>query len=120
MAKSKRTTEEKMEQNAPQQAVLIEVENIAFKGRQLLYDVVKKELGERGIELSIATFSRCCIEASAQQFVPCLLKSAAKTRFSEERLVSDIVDAIRKAFTGRVKIEPVSRTSSGLPLRERC
>ena len=106
MAKSKKTTEEKTEQNTPQQAVLIEVENIAFRGRQILYEAVKKEFGERDIELSVATFSRCCIESSPQQFVPCLLKSAAKTRFSEERLVSDITDAISKAFRGSIKVEP--------------
>jgi mannitol-1-/sugar-/sorbitol-6-/2-deoxyglucose-6-phosphatase len=106
MAKSKKTTEDVTEQNAPQQAILVEVENVAFRGRQILYEAVKKEFGERSIELSVATFSRCCIESSPQQFVPCLLKSAAKTRFSEERLVSDISDAISKAFRGSIKVEP--------------
>ena len=107
MAKQKKTAvEEKVGEAVPRQAILLEIENVAFKGRQLLYDVVKKVLGNRDMDLSVPVFCRYCVHAPAQQFVPSLLKLASKTRLSEERAVADISSALKHALDGSVKVEP--------------
>ena len=88
-----------------QGAILIEMENVAFKGRQLFYDVLKEVLDEKGMKLELETFARYCLDAPARQFVSCLLKCTNKPRLSEDKLLSDILDALRVAMSGKIKVE---------------
>ena len=88
-----------------QGAILIEMENVAFRGRQLFHDVLEKVLNDKGMKLEPEIFSRYCLDAPSRQFVTCLLKSTNKPKLSEDKLLSDILDALKVALNGKLKIE---------------
>ncbi|OGV67489.1 MAG: hypothetical protein A2283_04625 [Lentisphaerae bacterium RIFOXYA12_FULL_48_11] len=99
MVKKKGEVDNVVEQkNVPVRAVLFEMENLAIKGRQLAFDVLKKALADKDIELTLHMFSRYCSQPSVKQFLPLMLKSEAKAKVSEAKLISEISDAINNAF----------------------
>lgn len=110
MAKNKKPTgNEKTKEHSPQSryAILLEIENTALKGRQLLQGVLKKVLGEKGVELDLATFSRYCLDVPIGDFLPHILKAVSKTRLSEEKLLAEITESLKTVLcSSNVKIEP--------------
>lgn len=107
MVKKKSEVENAAEQkNAPNRAVLFEMENLAIKGRQLAFDVLKKSLAEKDITLTLNMFSRYCSQPSVKQFLPLMLKSETKAKVSEAKLISEISEAINNAFvSGSFKLD---------------
>ena len=83
-----------------QRAVLFELENVAVKGRQVVFDVLGSVLADKGIKLTPAMFSRHCHESSLKQFLPALLASEGRTRLSEDKLQEEIAEGIRLSLTG--------------------
>jgi len=110
MAKSKKPAgSEKTKENAPRSryAILLEIENTALKGRQLFQGVLKKTLGEKGVELDLSTFSRYCLDVPTGDSLPRILKAASKTRLSEEKLLAEITESLKTALcSNNVKVEP--------------
>jgi len=100
MAKKKKNAGESVEEqkSIPRQAVLFELENLAIKGRQLVYDVLKKALADKNVELNMNMFSRYCSQPSAKYFLPLMMKMDAKAKAPEPKLITDITDAINNVF----------------------
>lgn len=94
------------QKNTTNQAVLFELENLAIKGRQLVYDVLKKALADNDIALTLNMFSRYCSQPSVKQFIPVMLKMAPKAKVSEAKLIPEISEAINNVFlAGSLKLE---------------
>ena len=88
-------------------AVLFELENFAVKGRQVVFDLLKKILAEENIVLTMSMFARYCSHPSVKHFIPMMLKVEGKTKVSEAKLTPDVTDAITAAFTGgSLKLDP--------------
>ena len=96
---NKEKTKNEINRSVPQGALLFELENIAVKGRQIIYDVLKSVLADKGIELTPNTFSRYCLCPSVKHFLPALLACAKKTQLSENKLLREITEGIRLSFT---------------------
>jgi beta-phosphoglucomutase-like phosphatase (HAD superfamily) len=111
MAKKKVEPEVAVRQNVPNRAILFELENFAAKGRQIVYDVLKKALADKDIELTLNMFSRHCMHPSVKHFLPMMLKVEGKTKVSEAKLVSEVSEEITSVFlSGSLKLDPgVSR-----------
>ncbi|MDD4870838.1 MAG: HAD hydrolase-like protein [Kiritimatiellae bacterium] len=98
------------QKSMPDRAVLFELENFAVKGRQIVSDLLKKILSEKDIELTLNMFSRYCSHPSVKHFLPMMLKMEGKAKVSEAKLMSEITEAITRAFTdSSLKLE------SGVP-----
>lgn len=113
MAKKKKKVAEKKEpapdetdQKRLPRAVLFELENVAIKGRQIIYDVLESVLADKSVKLTQLMFSRYCLGSSPKDFLSVLLKSAGKKRLSEKKLCAEITQGIRLSFTdGTLKLE---------------
>jgi putative hydrolase of the HAD superfamily len=94
------------QKNVPSRAVLFELENFSIKGRQLVFDLLKKILSEKDIELTLNMFSRYCLHPSVKHFLPMMLKMDGKAKVSEAKLISEVTEAITHSFTGNtLKLE---------------
>jgi beta-phosphoglucomutase-like phosphatase (HAD superfamily) len=76
-------------------AILFELENVAIGGRQIVFDVTKKALADKGVKLTPALFSRYCLARPFSQGVGELLESAGKGRVSKDKLAADVVDEVK-------------------------
>ena len=60
------TTPETIEDTTPTIALLFELENIGFQGRQVIYDVLKSVLADKDMALLPVHFSRCCVDKAVE------------------------------------------------------
>ena len=70
--------------------LLIELENVAARGRHVTYDVMKSVLVEKGVKLQPNLFSRYCVDVPLNEGLQDLLKAVEKTRLSTEKLAAEI------------------------------
>jgi beta-phosphoglucomutase-like phosphatase (HAD superfamily) len=106
MPEKKGTSASSRVASAPR-AILFEMEFVALKGRQLIFDMLKKLLADKGIELSPVLFSRYCMSPRVKHFVSILLSTSGKTRFSDAKLVQEINEGVRASLLdGSVKPLP--------------
>ena len=90
----------------PDRAILFELENVAVKGRQIIYDVLKSVLAAKGVEMGRLMFSRYCICLPVKHFFSDLLASAGKTRLSADKLLAEITEGIKLSLTdGSLKLD---------------
>jgi len=95
------------QKTVPNRAVLFELENFAVKGRQMVFDVLKKVFADKDIDLNLGMFSRYCSQPSVKHFLPIMLKMDGKAKVSEPKLIVEVADAIAQVFTdGSIKLEP--------------
>ncbi|MBM4144110.1 MAG: HAD family phosphatase [Lentisphaerae bacterium] len=99
-AKKEAQSVEKTDRKTPSRAILFELEHTAAGGRQILFDVLKSALAERGITLSESEFRRHCVGCPVEEAVAALLKASKKTRLSAEKLVAEISEGITLSFAG--------------------
>jgi len=96
------------DRDEPDRAILFELENVAVKGRQIIYDVLKSVLAAKGVELGPLMFSRYCLHLPVKHFFSDLLKSAEKTRLSADKLLAEITEGIKLSLTdGSLKLDSV-------------
>lgn len=89
----------------PDRALLFELENVAASGRQIVYDVLKSVLAEKGVKMTPIMFSRCCLQPCVKQFLPRLLAVSKKERLSEGKLLTEIERGIDLSFSdGSIKL----------------
>jgi len=81
-------------------AVLFELENFAVKGRDVVFNVLKKILADKDVKLTLGMFSRYCSHPSVKHFLPMMLKMEAKAKVSEPKLITEVGEAITSAFAG--------------------
>jgi len=79
-------------------ALLFEFENITVNGRKIVYDVCKRLLSEKEIDLTPSLFVRYCLRPSADIFLPELLDVVGKKRLSPSKLAAEIDAEIKKAL----------------------
>lgn len=92
-------------------AILIELEGIAFQGHRVFYEAVDGVLKQKGIHVTPHEFVRYCLNISVKEAVKALLKSAGKTRLSEDKVAGEIMKAAAAAFAGKnVKPSPAVET----------
>lgn len=99
MAKKKHpevTVEEKGE-TVCAKALLFELENVAVKGRGLVYDVLSGILEGKGLEFSHGMFCKHCLYPPVKHFIPQIL-SLNKSRLSEDKLGAELCEAIKLIF----------------------
>lgn len=105
-AADKKSAVDKTDQEQPQTAVLLELENVAVNGRQIIYDVFKSVLADKTMKLTPLMFSRYCLDPSSKDFLQALLEVMGKKRLSHEKLLAEITQGIKLSFTdGTVKLE---------------
>jgi len=86
------------EPEKPKKALLFELDNVALKGRELLYDVLSGILEEKGVDFSFGHFCKYCLHPPAKNYIPTLLHKSGKTRLSEEKLVGEVTEAVKLMF----------------------
>lgn len=86
--------------------LLFELENVAVRGRAVLYEVVKSALAERDAELTPLLFTRHCLDASPAAFSERLLDAVGKQRSSADKLADDITKGMALSLSdGAVQID---------------
>lgn len=96
------------DKDTPTAALLFELENIGFQGRQVVFDVFKSVLADKDMQLKPVHFSRCCVDASIEAAVPQLLEILNHPRMSAEKLVPDIVQGIRSSLSDNTPKSPAA------------
>jgi beta-phosphoglucomutase-like phosphatase (HAD superfamily) len=81
--------------------VLIELENTAFKGREVVFDAVAKALEDKEIKLDQLLFVRFFLTRGMAAAIPEVLKATHKTRFSATKLVPEVESLIREGLRAR-------------------
>ncbi|MGQ9662448.1 MAG: hypothetical protein ACUVWX_08955 [Kiritimatiellia bacterium] len=61
-------------------AILLELENIAARGHEAMFNALKTVLGNRGINLEPTAFSKWCLDSAPSVFLPRLLEALDKKR----------------------------------------
>jgi beta-phosphoglucomutase-like phosphatase (HAD superfamily) len=79
-------------------AVLFELENVTAGGRGIVYETVKRVLGEKGIEVTHSVFVRHCLELPPAGFLPRLLAIRKKDNISRSKLLAEIAGGISQSF----------------------
>jgi len=87
------------EKSVSTKAVLFELENFAVKGREIVFDALKKVMAEKDIKLTLGMFSRYCSHPSVKHFLPMMLKMENKAKVSEAKMITEISEAITSVFT---------------------
>ncbi|MBA4388052.1 MAG: hypothetical protein C0404_08735 [Verrucomicrobia bacterium] len=88
-------------------AILLELDNTAVNGRQLIFTVLKRVLEDKDITMTPVIFAKHCLQFPVRQYVPTLLHATGKTRLSPEKLTAEIVSAIKSAFLDKsLSIQP--------------
>jgi beta-phosphoglucomutase-like phosphatase (HAD superfamily) len=96
-----KTVTERKQSTQPAQVVLLELENLAVTGREILWECLKQTLKEKEIRLTPMRFVKHCLAAPASRYVPEIIKEESRTRLSEEKLVAETAEAIKQAFTDK-------------------
>ena len=107
MVDSKEAASGKTKKKEPtvKRAVLFELERIAVKGHQIIFDALKETLESKGVTLEPATFSRYCLHHTPPRYLPVLLKAAEKTRLHEDKILSEFTEKVKAAFVdGSLKL----------------
>ena len=92
-------------EEAVQCALLFELENIPVPGRKVMYDVLKSVLGDKGIDLTPVLFSRYCMHASVEVFLPELFEAMGKKSAPDAKLLSDIAQGVKMSLLdGSIKL----------------
>ncbi len=93
-------------EDLPNIALLFELENICFQGRQVVFDVLKSMLADKDMELTPVQFSRCCVDTPVEVALPHLLELLERQRVSAEKMVPDILQGIRSSLTDNTPASP--------------
>lgn len=108
MPKKRNKTQPSVEapEEMSRKALLFELDNVALKGRELVFDVLSGILEEKGIKLSMGMFCQHCLYPPVKNYMPGLLSSAGKNRLSPEKLALEVNDAVMMMFvSGSVRID---------------
>jgi beta-phosphoglucomutase-like phosphatase (HAD superfamily) len=85
------------EQEPVSSAILFELENISFDGRDVMYGVIEKTLAAKGIVIKPFTFSRYALNVSLTQFIETIIE-VNKKRLDATKLVTEIEGKLGKAL----------------------
>ncbi len=92
----------------PTIALLFELENVAFQGRQVVFDVLKSVLADKDMKLTPVLFSRCCVDTPVEEALPQLLELLGHPRVSAEKLVPEILQGIRASLVDNTPASPAA------------
>lgn len=87
----------------PPQAILVELDNIAATGRQIVYKTMDSVLRSKGVKLTPEIFSRYCVSSCVKDCVPALLKAAKKESTASGPLVTDIQNKVAASIIANTK-----------------
>jgi len=79
-------------------AVLFELENTAVSGRKIVYGMMEKILGDRGVDFDQVAFSRYCLNAPLKQAVLSIAAQGGGSASSADRLVDALASEMSRAF----------------------
>ncbi len=97
-------SEEKIiEQEQVSSAILFELENISFEGREVMYGVIEKTLATKGITIKPFAFSRYALNVSLTQFIEAIVE-VNKKRLDVAKLVTEIEGKLGKALLKKVSV----------------
>lgn len=94
--------------DTPTIALLFELENIGFQGRQVVFDVLKSVLADKDMKLTPVLFSRCCVDKPVEESLPQLLELLGHPRVSAEKLVPEIMQGIRASLVDNTPKSPAA------------
>jgi putative hydrolase of the HAD superfamily len=95
-------------QESPTIALLFELENVGFQGRQVVFDVLKSVLADKDMKLTPVLFSRCCVDKPVEEALPQLLELLGHPRVSSEKLVPEIAQGIRASLVDNTPKSPAA------------
>lgn len=95
-----------VKENSPTVALLFELENICYQGRQVVFDVLKSMLADKEMDLTPVQFSRCCVDTPVEVALPRLLELMERQRISAKKLVPDILQGIRSSLIDNTPASP--------------
>ncbi len=91
-------------------AVLFELDNISIDGQDVVYGVLDRIMGSKGITFSHAMYVRYCLDVAAKKYIPAILAACDKKRVSEDKLIAEIEQAVKKAILEKDhKVRPFFR-----------
>ncbi len=105
---AKETTAPEETQDTPTIALLFELENLGFQGRQVVFDVLKSVLADKDMKLTPVLFSRCCVDTPVEEGLPQLLELLGHPRVSAEKLVPEILQGIRASLVDNTPKSPAA------------
>ncbi|MEI6970612.1 MAG: hypothetical protein WCL44_03760, partial [bacterium] len=82
-------------------ALLFDLEHSAVDGRSLFFDISKRLLAEREIELTPALFMRHFRKQSMEKCLDGLLEAVGKKRLSAAKLAGEITEELKVGFTDK-------------------
>ncbi len=86
-------------------ALLFELDNVGVKGRELIYDVLSGILEEKDVDFNFGLFCQHCLYPPTKNYIPTLLSKSGRTRLSEEKLTSEVSEAVKLMFVdGNIKL----------------
>lgn len=91
-------SEPEVSEDISRKALLFELDNVALKGRELVFDVLSGILEEKGVKLSFGMFCQQCLYPPVKNYIPGILSSAGKNRLSSDKLASEVDDAVMMMF----------------------
>jgi len=95
-------------EDTPTIALLFELENVGFQGRQVVFDVLKSVLADKDMKLTPVLFSRCCVDKSVEEGLPQLLELLGHPRVSSEKLIPEIMQGIRASLVDNTPKSPAA------------
>lgn len=87
------------EESKPEQAIVLHLEEIVLDGHETVFGAICDVLGGKSIELTRTMFCVHCVSKPVSFGLSAILKSAGRERLSEDKLLLDVRNAVKDAFT---------------------
>jgi len=89
------------------QALLFELDHLAFPGRELLFDVLRRVIQEKEGQFTREHYVRLCLHPPIRRFAGTLLDTCVRKRLSPDRLASEVTEHMRKVTaSSRISLDP--------------
>lgn len=92
---------ESVESQESEFAVLFELEELAVKGREATFELLKNMLAEHSITFTEPQFSRFCCYSSPKFYVSDLLEVLGAKKISDEKFMEDVTSGMAMFFASK-------------------
>ncbi len=96
-------TKPEIEKSTPREVFFFELEYIATKGRQAMFDAVKHVMKSKEIEVTPVSFSRSGIVSRPKSVIQALIKSSGKKLTTGDQLVAKVEEVMQQFFANKAK-----------------
>lgn len=98
------TEEVVAEEEGPSEGLIFDLDTFACNGHDVLFDVLKKILGEKALKFTKFYFAKNCIARNISTLVPELIEDFKLKNVEEEDLIEEVKSAFAKALINDGKV----------------